>query len=207
MQTSEKIDLLIPALLVAQRACGAIHKDKKNTHFGSTYADLASVIATAIPALNAADIVCVQGARSSADGVTVETRLVHASGQWVSEELFLPVPKKDSQSYGGAITYCRRYGLLAILALATEDDDGNAASAPPPKKRAVEAPQARAPVERPSVQSLMGRLGIEWDAVADVIRELTGRECPTYKDAMQTLTITERETVRSHLEGLLARAD
>ena len=36
----------------------------------------------------------------------------------------------DPQGWGSAMTYARRYQLMALLGLAAEDDDGNAASMP-----------------------------------------------------------------------------
>jgi hypothetical protein len=56
----------------------------------------------------------------------------------------------DPQKFGSALTYYRRYSLLALLGLAPEDDDGNAASQPartPPPSYA--APQPRTATERP----------------------------------------------------------
>jgi hypothetical protein len=42
------------------------------------------------------------------------------------------------QGYGSAVTYARRYGLMAMAGIAPEDDDGNAAAKAAPKQ---EAPQ------------------------------------------------------------------
>jgi hypothetical protein len=66
---------------------------------------------------------------TSPDTVTITTRLAHA-GQWIESDLTLPVPKKTAQAFGSAITYGRRYGLMAALGIPADDDDGNAASAP-----------------------------------------------------------------------------
>ena len=64
-------------------------------------------------------------------GLSVETRLLHLSGEWVSTVVTLPVEKATAQGAGSAISYGRRYGLSAILGLTAEDDDGNAASKGP----------------------------------------------------------------------------
>jgi len=42
--------------------------------------------------------------------------------------LHVPAPKHDPQGYGSALTYARRYSLMAACGIAPEDDDGNAAS-------------------------------------------------------------------------------
>jgi hypothetical protein len=69
----------------------------------------------------------------------VETRLVHTSGEWLASVVPVPVAKGDAHGLGSALSYGRRYGLSALLALSTdEDDDGNAAAKAPPAK-----PQAK----------------------------------------------------------------
>jgi hypothetical protein len=40
----------------------------------------------------------------------------------------LIVGKNDMQGYGSAVTYARRYGLMAMAGIAPDDDDGNAAA-------------------------------------------------------------------------------
>jgi hypothetical protein len=68
-------------------------------------------------------------------GVILETVLLHLSGEWISGEMFLPLAKGDPQGVGSAITYGRRYGLMAILGMvADDDDDGNAASGHNPRE-------------------------------------------------------------------------
>jgi hypothetical protein len=66
--------------------------------------------------------------------VQVETILLHASGQTISDVLTVPVIKPDAQGLGSAITYARRYALAAFVGVAPEDDDGEAgvsATVPP----------------------------------------------------------------------------
>ena len=53
----------------------------------------------------------------------------------------LVLAKNDMQGLGSAITYARRYGIMSILNLPTEDDDGNEASKhQKPKLAPVDAP-------------------------------------------------------------------
>ena len=49
------------------------------------------------------------------------------SSDSVESSLSLPTDL-DTQKIGGAITYYRRYTLVALLGLQAEDDDGNTAS-------------------------------------------------------------------------------
>lgn len=61
----------------------------------------------------------------------VVTKLIHSSGEWLSSELALPMPKgANAQAIGSLNTYGRRYGLASICGIAQTDDDGNAASQP-----------------------------------------------------------------------------
>lgn len=93
------------------------------------YADLSDLVEMARPIL-AAHSLAFQSHNSHADGgVLVFTRLVHASGEWMEDRgTFIPVPADaGAQSVGSALTYGRRYGLLAMLGIATDDDDGAAA--------------------------------------------------------------------------------
>ena len=55
---------------------------------------------------------------------TVETLFVHESGEQISAgKLHVPAPKQDPQGYGSALTYARRYSLMAACGIAPEDDD------------------------------------------------------------------------------------
>ena len=61
-------------------------------------------------------------------GVTVETIFLHESGeQYSAGKLHVPATKFDAQGYGSALTYARRYSLMAACGIAPEDDDGEAA--------------------------------------------------------------------------------
>lgn len=63
------------------------------------------------------------------NGVIVETMFIHESGETLScGSLHVPAAKQDPQGYGSALTYARRYSLMAACGIAPEDDDGNAGS-------------------------------------------------------------------------------
>jgi hypothetical protein len=124
---------LAKALVKAQAAMNHAAKDSKNPHFKSSYSSLASVIDAVRPALSGNGLAFVQKLHTAESGVSVETVLIHESGQELScGILFVPASKQDAQGYGSALTYAKRYGLQAALGIASEDDDGNAASKPRP---------------------------------------------------------------------------
>lgn len=129
------------ALVKAQRQFGSALKTSNNPHFKSRYADLATCVDAVLDALNSAGIALVQQTHECADGVIVETVFIHESGETLSAgKLHVPAGKHDPQGYGSALTYARRYSLMAACGIAPEDDDGNAASQP--KRTPAPAPAA-----------------------------------------------------------------
>lgn len=135
------MDKIASALVKAQRAFGPALKDKTNPAFRSKYADLGACIEAVIDALNSNGIALIQKQHPHDGGVTVETLFVHESGEVFSAGLLsVPAAKQDPQGYGSALTYARRYSLMAACGIAPEDDDGNAAS-----KSAKTVPTGMAP--------------------------------------------------------------
>jgi len=117
------------AFVKAQKAFAPALKTSSNPHFKSRYADLAACVEAVIDALNANGIALIQQTHECTDGVIVETSLLHESGEVISGgKLHVPASKQDPQGYGSALTYARRYSLMAACGIAPEDDDGNAAS-------------------------------------------------------------------------------
>lgn len=118
------------AFVAAQKAFGPALKTATNPHFRSKYADLSACVEAVIDSLNANGIALIQNTHESDSGVTVETIFMHESGETISSgKLHVPAAKNDPQGYGSALTYARRYSLMAACGIAPEDDDGNAASA------------------------------------------------------------------------------
>lgn len=137
MKSSDSIAAIAPALVKAGAALEPIGKDATNPAFRNKYATLDAIMEQVRPVLAAHGLCVLQGVThpETVDGrvigLSVETRLLHLSGEWVSTVVTLPVEKATAQGAGSAISYGRRYGLSAILGLTAEDDDGNAASKGP----------------------------------------------------------------------------
>lgn len=121
---------LAKALVAAQKATESIKKAATNPAFRTKYADLANVVEGVIPALNAAGVMVLQCPAFDGDMASVTTTFLHESGSSVTSTLNMRPSKLDPQGVGSAITYARRYALLAMAGGAPEDDDGNAASGP-----------------------------------------------------------------------------
>jgi hypothetical protein len=117
------------AFVKAQSQFGAALKTNTNPHFKSRYADLSACVEAVIDALNINGIALMQQTHECETGVSIETVFIHESGEELrSGKLWLPASKQDAQGYGSALTYARRYSLMAACGIAPEDDDGNAAS-------------------------------------------------------------------------------
>ena len=117
------------ALVKAQRQFSPALKTATNPHFRSKYVDLASCVESVIDALNDNGIYLMQKCYENQNGVTVETMFIHESGEMIEcGILSVPATKMDAQGYGSALTYARRYSLMAACGIAPEDDDGNQAS-------------------------------------------------------------------------------
>ena len=126
MYTSQEINELAAALAVAQGQMGGAIKGADNPFFRSKYADLGSVIAAVKEPLAENGLSYVQFPFASDGTVGVITRLMHSSGQFIEAGFSIPAPKNDPHTYGGLVTYCRRFSLQSILGVPAEDDDGNA---------------------------------------------------------------------------------
>jgi len=167
------------ALVRAQRGFAPALKTSTNPHFRSKYVDLAGCIEAVVDALNSAGIALVQRTSEDSTGVTVETVFVHESGETLEcGKLHVPAAKQDPQGYGSALTYARRYSLMAACGIAPEDDDGNAASKAPkvsatktdlvPSSRMnIVADVAAAINERMSANDLIGAFE-EYSGITDV---------------------------------------
>jgi hypothetical protein len=126
--TSKTIGAIAGALAKAQGEMTMVEAKSTNPFFNSKYASLASVLETAMPALNKYGIALVQGNRwdPSDNGFYITSTLMHSSGEWIKSEIRMPIAKKDAHGIGAATTYGRRYLLSSMVGIAQADDDGNA---------------------------------------------------------------------------------
>tara|TARA_R100001015_G_C4614816_1_gene170729 strand:+ start:199 stop:834 length:636 start_codon:yes stop_codon:yes gene_type:complete len=113
-------------------------EEKANAQYGK-FADLSTVLSTVNPALAANGLAIVHTTKVVDNKNILITNLLHTSGESITSEMFLPVNTggrgNPMHQEGGAITYCRRYSLLAILGLnaGIPDNDGDFANPTPDK--------------------------------------------------------------------------
>ena len=108
--------------------------EEKDTAQYGKFADLSTVLSTVNPALAANGLAVVHTTKVVEGKNVLITNLLHTSGESITSEMLLPVNTggrgNPMHQEGGAITYCRRYSLLAILGLnaGIPDNDGDFAN-------------------------------------------------------------------------------
>ncbi len=127
--------------------------EEKDTAQYGKFADLSRVLSTVNPALASNGLAVVHTTKVLEGKNILITNLLHTSGESITSEMLLPNNTggggNPMHKEGGAITYCRRYSLLAILGLNAGilDNDGDFANptadklTPINKNKAVGMPQ------------------------------------------------------------------
>ena len=185
------------ALVKAQKAFGPALKSSTNPHFKSRYADLAACVEAVIAGLNDNGIALIQKCYDCTDGVMVETMFIHESGEMLEcGILHVPASKQDPQGYGSALTYARRYSLMAACGIAPEDDDGNQAS---------RRTEIKSTVDEHKLADLLAAM----DEVT-TIKELQQAYKDAYKatngeQAWQAKVITKKDARKAALEATLSK--
>lgn len=125
MNKSENINELAAALSKFQGEARDGHKGKQG--YGYKYADLPQFLDIVRPLLCKHGLAISQLCGSASDKVSVETILMHSSGQWISStvEMLVELKKGNSQAQcvGTVISYARRYALCAIVGITGTDED------------------------------------------------------------------------------------
>jgi hypothetical protein len=225
MKTSESIKDISAALAKARKAFHPVVKDKvanvksDKGSYSFAFADLSSVLDAIKDGLSDNGIAVVQAASTDGAGVTVETRLSHASGEWIESALTMKVDGNRPQNIGSAITYARRYALSAMVGVSSEqDDDANAAEGNDrkiedrPKTQTAKVKDAvqaiRAQVNDPKLRKAaafktLERLGFTDAGMRAKLAELLGRTFPLGKEIiLQDKGELERvEALVAHLES------
>lgn len=149
MITSVTIGTLAKALSMAQAEFLPCKRTAKNPFFSSKYAPLDEVVAATQAALTKWELAVTQltqvrGTHELVVAATKETPaktvvipnvelvsiLMHSSGEFIGATYPVNPIKADPQGLGSAMTYARRYTMMALLGVPAEDDDGNEASRP-----------------------------------------------------------------------------
>lgn len=116
----------------AQKEAPELQKNAINPHFGNSYISLDSLMEQILPVLQKNDLLLTQAPTEVEGGPALLTRFTHVpSGECVEATMPLILDRQNAQGLGSALTYARRYALMAWLGLVADaDDDANDASRP-----------------------------------------------------------------------------
>lgn len=177
---SEHIDLVAKALVASQTSLTDIVKGRTANagQYSYSYADLRDALSLIRPVFASNGLVISQTAASDENDVVIYTTILHESGQYVTTlPIRFPVGKTIQQS-GSAITYARRYALMAVCGLATEDDDGASAGTRESRPRREERPT-------PEPKSVAPRTGEE-KQIRAILADLSASEAKQIRDDFRT---------------------
>lgn len=173
------------AFVKAKKDFAPAIKNSINGHLRQKYADLSACIDAVNDAFLKNGIAMYQETFEDNAGVTVETVLLHESGEFLRfGKLHLPAPKQDPQGYGSALSYARRYSLLTACGIAPEDDDGEAAATYMQRKQERKEAEAReSNIEQAAaIHAILAKashngkaaLSVAWKALSPHDRQLFG---------------------------------
>lgn len=178
MNKSESIAALASALNKAQGEIKAAEMNAVNPFLKNKYADLGAIIEASRPALVKNGLSFSQLVGGDSNTISLESVLMHESGEWISQTVALPIGDEKgrslAQNAGAIITYLRRYALSAMLGVyADEDVEGehNKPKAEKPKTEQAPPPAPPAPKTNGD-EKASGGAWTEWHILADQARKL-----------------------------------
>jgi hypothetical protein len=139
VKTSETVVKIFQALISFQAEVKPAEKNGKNPFFSSSYSTLQDVFESIKPGMKLNKLGVIQSPElyETQEGkfIKVVSRVIHESGEWIEGEVSASLKDANPQTIGSAISYLRRYSLISLFGIASEDDDdGNAATDNTPKE-------------------------------------------------------------------------
>ncbi len=166
---SENMDKLASALVAAQAAVKVAAKDSTNPALKSRYADLSSIWDACRDALRDAGLAVSQHPGVDGAYVTLDTILLHSSGQFITSRCAAPLVEMvtrdgkvippNAQMVGSCISYLRRYALAAVVGVVSDVLDDDAASATPAPRAPVDHQARSQPVHQAAQRVAQGLPG------------------------------------------------
>lgn len=190
-ETSEHIGELIKALSKCQGEMRVAEKSQANPFHKSKYADLVEVWEVARPVLSSNGLAVIQSPSMKNGYLNMTTMLAHTSGQWFRGVLSCKCKSELAQDVGAAVTYMRRYGMMAMIGCvaALEDDDGNSAHGrdhkeekpqyqrPQPQQQKIESYDPANASHKIELMKLFKKLGFNnLDQLKKISEELKGEQ-------------------------------
>lgn len=117
------------ALIKVQANLAPLRANAKSHH--GAFANLQGVMSALQPHLDVQKLAIIQRPVDSPSGsCKLETILRHQpTGEEITSTITIPMQRQnDPQAFGAAMTYGRRYALLCLFGMVTEDDNADSAS-------------------------------------------------------------------------------
>jgi hypothetical protein len=176
---------LYEAILKVQQDAPFIDKSAANPFFKSKYADLPAIWKAVKESMGSNGLLVTHSMTAVNDCEYIVTKIIHAkTGQEMESVSKITLSKVTAQEYGSYITYMRRYALIAMLGLVTdEDDDGNKAS---------QAKQADKKADTPKPKT--------------EVKPLSGEEFLMIQNGLKNATLETLESEKAKAKAVWARA-
>ena len=167
MEKSESIKELAAALCLAQSKIQDATRDTQAHKY--KYADLSQVLQIIRPVFSEHGLSLSQFPTGGGEHVSLDTILMHKSGEWLSSKFTMPVEVRNgvskAQASGMVIAYMRRYAASAIAGITQEDDDAAAKRGQEEQKKIANEPKI-------SIEQVT--LLYPWVTVGDEAGNITG---------------------------------
>ncbi len=122
---SDDIRALAQAFLLAKKEFLSTGLSGNNAHQKYKYAKIEDIYGAVEGALSKNHIIIWHYARPDAGVEYLITRLVHTqTGQFIEDVRIMESEKPGNQAKGAANTYMKKYAVLSLCSIPTEDDDG-----------------------------------------------------------------------------------
>lgn len=203
---SQSVKYISAALSIAQKSMKLPEKDKMGAR--AKYANLVSCF-DAIREPFGANGLSFQQPLFYMDGEAfLYTIIRHSSGEWIKSKAKLIQYKvattQEMQSFGGQLTYMRRYMLTSMLGLIGADEDRDAQDCdqrPEPTRAIYKKPIQESATRESMIQRSNKESAIQESAIQEsVIREF-GQESPTQESNGRFITSKQASTILTLLTG------
>jgi hypothetical protein len=149
---------LAKALLAFQKEAPDLHKDSKAVvptksggKYEYRYLGLDGAMEKIRPLLTKHGLVLIQLPTVLDGKPALRTKLMHESGE-AEEDTMLVLGAADPQGQGSALTYARRYSIMAVLGLVADEDD-DATAAQPKRNGPAKAGEPPAQADEPEPEN------------------------------------------------------
>lgn len=133
METSEQINEIAEAISAFQaklpmmpKDCTVDFKDRNGRRVHYKYTNIDTILAVIRPIMGEFGLCILQSQEIIGGRFYVTTTVMHKSGQYVRSRMAIVEQPSDMKALGTVLTYGKRYGLSALLGIASDEDLDNA---------------------------------------------------------------------------------